>query len=114
VKPYLVEKENTYEKVVERIIRADENQTKYGWYLEMLREGVPPSAGFGIGIERLTRYVCGTESIWGSSSLSKSRWRNLTLKTTKIMFQEIKSFFELEWLRFRFSIALFEHQPFFN
>jgi len=65
------EREHRYEKVVERIIRADENQTKYGWYLEMLKEGVSPSSGFGIGIERLTRYVCGTESIWEAVAFPK-------------------------------------------
>ncbi len=35
----------------------------YDWYLRMLQEGTPPSAGFGIGLERLTRYICGFEDI---------------------------------------------------
>lgn len=65
------EREYRCEKVVERITRADESQTKYGWYLEMLKEGILPSAGFGIGIERLTRYVCGTESIWEAVAFPK-------------------------------------------
>ncbi len=43
----------------------------YGWYLEMLREGVPPSAGFGIGVERLTRYVSGLENIWDAVPFPK-------------------------------------------
>jgi len=30
----------------------------------MLKDGVPPSAGFGIGIERLTRFLCGLETVW--------------------------------------------------
>jgi len=58
------EREHRYEKIVERIKRGGENPIKYAWYLEMLREGVPPSAGFGIGVERLTRYICGVENIW--------------------------------------------------
>jgi len=37
----------------------------------MLKEGVSPSSGFGIGIERLTRYVCGTESIWEAVAFPK-------------------------------------------
>ncbi|MFQ6086559.1 MAG: amino acid--tRNA ligase-related protein [Candidatus Bathyarchaeia archaeon] len=34
--------------------QGGEDPAEYGWYLEMLKEGIPPSAGFGIGIERLT------------------------------------------------------------
>jgi len=30
----------------------------------MLREGIPPSAGFGIGIERLTRFLTGVDAVW--------------------------------------------------
>jgi len=58
------EREHRYEKIVERIKHGGEDPNNYAWYLEMLKEGVPPSAGFGIGIERLTRYICGIENIW--------------------------------------------------
>jgi len=58
------EREHRYEKVVERIKQGGEDPAKYAWYLEMLKEGVPASAGFGIGVERLTRYICGVENIW--------------------------------------------------
>jgi asparaginyl-tRNA synthetase len=40
-----------------------EDPEKYGWYMDMLREGIAPTAGFGIGLERLTRYVCRLDSI---------------------------------------------------
>ncbi len=30
----------------------------------MLEEGINPSAGFGIGVERFTQYISGLESIW--------------------------------------------------
>jgi len=30
----------------------------------MLRDGVPPSSGFGIGLERLLRYIVGSKYIW--------------------------------------------------
>lgn len=65
------EREHRYEKVVERIRQGGEDPTKYGWYLEMLKEGTPPSAGFGIGIERLTRYICGIENIWEAVAFPK-------------------------------------------
>lgn len=58
------EREYEYAKVVARLRETGENPSKYGWYLDMLREGIPPSAGFGIGIERLTRYVCGLKAVW--------------------------------------------------
>ena len=58
------EREYEYEKVLKRIERNREDPGAYGWYLEMLREGIVPSAGFGIGVERLTRYLCGVSKIW--------------------------------------------------
>jgi len=58
------EREHRYEKIVERIKHGGEDPAKYTWYLEMLKEGIPPSAGLGIGVERLTRYICGVENIW--------------------------------------------------
>ncbi len=58
------EREHEYAKVVARLRETGENPSKYEWYLDMLREGIPPSSGFGIGVERLTRYVCGLRAIW--------------------------------------------------
>jgi asparaginyl-tRNA synthetase len=58
------EREYEYPRVIERLRETGENPSKYGWYLDMLRDGIPPSAGFGIGIERLTRYVCGLRAVW--------------------------------------------------
>jgi len=58
------EREYEYAKVVARLRETGENPSKYGWYLDMLREGIPPSSGFGIGMERLTRYVCGLHAVW--------------------------------------------------
>lgn len=53
------EREHRYEKVVERMRGSGENVSNYEWYLEMLRNGIPISAGFGIGVKRLTRFICG-------------------------------------------------------
>ncbi len=58
------ERQSDYDHVVQRLRETGEDPAKYGWYLDMLREGIPPSAGFGIGIERLTRYVCGLSAVW--------------------------------------------------
>ncbi len=58
------EREYEYDKVIMRLRATGENPSKYGWYLEMLREGIQPSSGFGIGLERLTRFICGLENVW--------------------------------------------------
>ncbi len=65
------EREYRYEKVVERIVKSGEKVADYEWYLEMLKNGIPPSAGFGIGVERLTRFVCGLENIWDAVPFPK-------------------------------------------
>jgi len=58
------ERQFEYDQVVRRLRETGEDPAKYGWYLDMLREGIPQSAGFGIGIERLTRYICGLQAVW--------------------------------------------------
>jgi asparaginyl-tRNA synthetase len=58
------EREYEYAKVMARIRETGENPAKYGWYLDLLRDGVRPSAGFGIGVERLTRYLTGVDAVW--------------------------------------------------
>lgn len=58
------EREFEYERVLRRLSASGEDPSAYRWYLEMLRDGIKPSAGFGIGVERLTRYVCGLPHIY--------------------------------------------------
>ena len=65
------EREYTEAGVLRQMQRTGEDPARYGWYLEMLREGIPPSAGFGFGVERLTRYVCGVAHIWECSPFPK-------------------------------------------
>jgi len=56
------EREYEYEKILEKIGETD--LVKCEWYLETLRKGIKPTAGFGIGLERLTRYICGLSAVW--------------------------------------------------
>jgi asparaginyl-tRNA synthetase len=58
------EREADYRRIVARIRETGENPAKYEWYLDVLRAGIPGSAGFGIGVERLTRYICGLQAVW--------------------------------------------------
>jgi asparaginyl-tRNA synthetase len=65
------ERESNYGTIISRIRETGENPAKYDWYLQMLREGIPGSAGFGIGVERLTRYIAGLHSVWQASAYPK-------------------------------------------
>ncbi|MEM1597308.1 MAG: asparagine synthetase A [Pyrobaculum sp.] len=59
------EREYEPERVVERIKEGGEDPARYGWFLQMLKEFYPlKTAGFGIGVERLTRYLCGLRAVW--------------------------------------------------
>ncbi|MFD4511560.1 asparagine synthetase A [Streptomyces sp. NPDC058457] len=65
------ERTNDYAQIVTRMRETGENPQKYRWYLDMVREGVPASAGFGIGVERLTRYVAGRDAVWQANAFPK-------------------------------------------
>ncbi len=58
------EREYEYDRVLARLKASGEDPEEYGWYLSMLQDGIEPTAGFGIGIERLTRFLCGLGSVW--------------------------------------------------
>ncbi|AXQ53529.1 amino acid--tRNA ligase-related protein [Streptomyces koyangensis] len=65
------EREFDYARIVTRMRETSENPAKYDWYLRLAREGIPASAGFGIGVERLTRYVTGLDAAWQTSLFPK-------------------------------------------
>jgi asparaginyl-tRNA synthetase len=65
------ERENDYATIISRMRETGENPAKDGWYLQMVRDGIPASAGFGIGLERFTRYVAGLDSVWQASAYPK-------------------------------------------
>jgi asparaginyl-tRNA synthetase len=57
------EREFEYEKIKSRIERKGIDLKAYEIYLQFAQKGLFPSAGFGMGIERLTRYICGIQQI---------------------------------------------------
>ena len=57
------EREFELERILDRLARDGLRVDAYEAYLDHVRRGIPPSAGFGIGIERLTRFVAGLERI---------------------------------------------------
>lgn len=50
-------------RVFARMRETNENPELYRWYLQFLRDHGRPTAGFGIGMERLVKYVCDLPSV---------------------------------------------------
>ncbi|MDT5038383.1 MAG: asparaginyl-tRNA synthetase [Micromonosporaceae bacterium] len=65
------EREYEYRRLIERMRETGENPAKYTWYLDLARDGLPASAGFGLGLERLTRYVAGLDAVWQANAYPK-------------------------------------------
>jgi asparaginyl-tRNA synthetase len=65
------EREFEYARIVARMRETGENPGKYGWYLRMVKDGIPGSAGFGLGVERLTRYIAGLDHVWQTTAYPK-------------------------------------------
>lgn len=57
------QREERPEVLEERIRGVGLDPVAYSWYLDLRRFGTVPHAGFGLGFERLVRYVTGLENI---------------------------------------------------
>lgn len=57
------EREENYEKLLKACEERKMDMSNYEWYLDLRRFGSVPHSGFGLGFERLIRYVTGMENI---------------------------------------------------
>lgn len=57
------EREADYDKLLAECNRRNMDMKNYEWYLDLRRFGSVPHSGFGLGFERLIRYVTGMENI---------------------------------------------------
>ena len=57
------EREYQYDRIKKRIIQKGWDLSQFRKYLQLAKNDLMPSAGFGIGIERLTRFICGLKRI---------------------------------------------------
>ena len=57
------EREEDYEKLLKVCEERHMDMSNYEWYLDLRRFGSVPHSGFGLGFERLIRYVTGMENI---------------------------------------------------
>ncbi|MDE1821304.1 MAG: asparagine synthetase [Euryarchaeota archaeon] len=57
------EREHELGRILERIHAKGQTPDEFRWYVEAARQGLPPSCGFGIGIERLSRWLGGLRTV---------------------------------------------------
>jgi asparaginyl-tRNA synthetase len=56
-----------YDALMKRIQSQEMPTESFEWYLELRKYGMPEHAGFGIGVERTTRWMCGVKHIRATS-----------------------------------------------
>src|SRR3989339_858265 len=57
------QREDDHDLLLERIKAEGLNVADYQWYLDLRKFGSVPHSGFGIGLERAVRWICGVEHI---------------------------------------------------
>ena len=57
------QREESYEKLKNRLIEKELDINEYEWYLDLRKYGSCIHSGFGLGIERFTRFITGIENI---------------------------------------------------
>lgn len=57
------EREEKIESIIARLEAQGEDPKNYGFYLDTRKYGSVPHAGFGLGLERVVRWICGLETI---------------------------------------------------
>ncbi len=57
------QREEVYDKLVDRIKSMGLDPHEYEWYLDLRRHGTIPHAGFGLGFERMMMYITGMGNI---------------------------------------------------
>lgn len=58
--------EREYDAVLvkKKLIESGEDPAEYEWFTKLLdKKSIKATAGFGFGLERMTRYICGLESV---------------------------------------------------
>ena len=57
------QREDNYDLLLERIKHEGLDEKEYAWYLDTRKYGAVPHSGFGIGLERMVRWMTGVEHI---------------------------------------------------
>ena len=56
-------RESDPEKILAKLKEDGTDPANYGWYMDIRRFGSFPHAGFGMGVERLTQWICNVDHI---------------------------------------------------
>ncbi|HQJ57109.1 MAG TPA: asparagine--tRNA ligase, partial [Caldisericia bacterium] len=57
------QREDSYEKLIQRMEELKIPIEPYKWYLELRKYGTFPHSGFGLGIERTLSWICGIHHV---------------------------------------------------
>ncbi|MGL4982033.1 MAG: asparagine--tRNA ligase [Treponemataceae bacterium] len=57
------EREADYQKLHNRIVELNLNPEDYWWYMDLRKYGTVPHSGFGLGFERILRYITGVANL---------------------------------------------------
>jgi asparaginyl-tRNA synthetase len=57
------EREADYDTLLKRIQEHELSEEDFSWYLDLRKYGSVPHSGFGYGLERIVRWVCGIHHI---------------------------------------------------
>ena len=57
------QREHDVEKIKERLMAQGEDPSQYEFYLDTRHYGSVPHGGFGLGVERVIKWICGLENI---------------------------------------------------
>ena len=59
-------------QLMERIAKQELPAEAFSWYLDLRKFGMPPHVGFGIGVERTTRWIAGLKHIRSASMFPRT------------------------------------------
>lgn len=57
------EREENYDNLLKYIYEHNLDPEVFDWYLDLRKYGTVPHSGFGVGLERLTAWICGLKHI---------------------------------------------------
>jgi asparaginyl-tRNA synthetase len=63
------------QKLIERLKKQGEKTEQYEWYLDLRKYGSVPHGGFGMGVERIIKWVCGLDNIKDAIAFPRTMYR---------------------------------------
>ena len=66
------QREEDIKIITDNLLRDGSDIADYEWYLDLRRYGSVPHSGFGLGIERVMRWICNHYCRWGYIYLESS------------------------------------------